>query len=191
MATRTVECFCKVADFVIDFWCKEGNSCAHSEPPSALGANIATKFGHADVLSRLMQRDSVINVEYVIASVSALEAEIHHVVADTVRALPLTSEMISIATPDDVILKEVRTYMRTSWPETLTEDIRTYYDRLEVLSEIGGCIILTDRVIFPLKFHNIVLRQLHTGHPGIVRMKALARRYVYWPKIKPCKIKMT
>lgn len=142
-----------------------------------------SKFGHADVLSRLMQRDSVNNEEYVIASVSALEAEIHQVVAVAVRALPLTSEMISKATAGDVILQQVRTYMHTSWPEKLTEDIRTYYNRREALAEIGGCIILSDRIIIPLKFQKTVLRKLHKGHPGIVRMKALARSYVYWPKI--------
>lgn len=142
-----------------------------------------TKFGHADVLSRLMQRDSINNEEYVIASVSAMEAEIHHVLADAVRALPLTSEMISKATADDAILLKVRAYMRTSWPDTLTEDIQTYYNRREALAEIGGCIILSERVIIPLKFQNKVLRQLHRGHPRIVRMKALARSYVYWPKI--------
>ena len=27
------------------------------------------------------------------------------------------------------------------------------------------------------------MNDLHTSHPGVVRMKRLARRYVWWPKI--------
>lgn len=28
-----------------------------------------------------------------------------------------------------------------------------------------------------------MLYELHAGHSGIVKMKALARKYVWWPKI--------
>ena len=26
-----------------------------------------------------------------------------------------------------------------------------------------------------------ILKDFHTGHPGIIRMKALMRSYIYWP----------
>ena len=36
-----------------------------------------------------------------------------------------------------------------------------------------------NRVIIPFHLRNKILRELHENHPGIVRMKALAR-YVWW-----------
>ncbi|EPB74958.1 hypothetical protein ANCCEY_05934 [Ancylostoma ceylanicum] len=43
--------------------------------------------------------------------------------------------------------------------------------------------MLNDRVVVPETLRTVVLEELHTGHPGIVRMKSLARSYVYWPNI--------
>ena len=37
------------------------------------------------------------------------------------------------------------------------------------------------RIVVPLKLRNKVLCELHKGHCGIVRMKALTRSYVWWP----------
>ena len=37
------------------------------------------------------------------------------------------------------------------------------------------------RVIVPEKLRKCVIEELHKAHPGAVRMKALARSYVWWP----------
>jgi hypothetical protein len=39
------------------------------------------------------------------------------------------------------------------------------------------------RVIIPSKLQKRVLDELHEGHLGIVKMKALARIYMWWPSI--------
>uniref|UniRef100_A0A183F4I7 RNA-directed DNA polymerase n=1 Tax=Heligmosomoides polygyrus TaxID=6339 RepID=A0A183F4I7_HELPZ len=62
-------------------------------------------------------------------------------------------------------------------------DLLKYYNRRDSLSTLKGCLLLADRVVIPAQLQPRVLRQLHTGHPGIVRMKALARSYAYWPGI--------
>ena len=36
-------------------------------------------------------------------------------------------------------------------------------------------------MVVPLKLRDKVLNELHKGHCGIVRMKALSRSYVWWP----------
>ncbi len=36
-------------------------------------------------------------------------------------------------------------------------------------------------MIIPLKYRERLLSELHEGHPGIVRMKALAIGYLWWP----------
>ncbi|XP_049275984.1 uncharacterized protein K02A2.6-like [Rhipicephalus sanguineus] len=43
--------------------------------------------------------------------------------------------------------------------------------------------MLGTRVVIPAKLQRVVLDELHEGHPGIVRSKALARSYVWWPSI--------
>uniref|UniRef100_A0A3B3IN70 Gypsy retrotransposon integrase-like protein 1 n=1 Tax=Oryzias latipes TaxID=8090 RepID=A0A3B3IN70_ORYLA len=39
------------------------------------------------------------------------------------------------------------------------------------------------RVVVPHKFRPCVLQELHSAHPGVVKMKSLARSYVWWPNI--------
>ncbi|KIH57433.1 reverse transcriptase [Ancylostoma duodenale] len=56
-------------------------------------------------------------------------------------------------------------------------------NRHETLSVVGGCLMFGERVVIPPELQSKVLKELHFGHPGIVRMKRLARSYVYWPNI--------
>ncbi|XP_026557986.1 uncharacterized protein LOC113437293 [Pseudonaja textilis] len=44
-----------------------------------------------------------------------------------------------------------------------------------------GCILWGDRMVIPETLQKRVLTMLHEGHPGIVKMKALARSYAWWP----------
>ncbi|GFU80646.1 uncharacterized protein K02A2.6 [Trichonephila clavipes] len=46
-----------------------------------------------------------------------------------------------------------------------------------------GCIMYGQRVCIPKKFRKNVLEELHAGHLGIVKMKAIARSFVYWKNI--------
>ncbi|KXJ80988.1 hypothetical protein RP20_CCG022284 [Aedes albopictus] len=43
--------------------------------------------------------------------------------------------------------------------------------------------MLSDRVVIPDTLRTAVLKQLHAGHPGMERMKGIARSYVFWPNI--------
>ena len=47
----------------------------------------------------------------------------------------------------------------------------------------GGVLFKGRQVIIPQSMRKDILRQLHKGHPGIEKMRLLARQSVYWPNI--------
>uniref|UniRef100_A0ABM0M6B6 Uncharacterized protein K02A2.6-like n=1 Tax=Saccoglossus kowalevskii TaxID=10224 RepID=A0ABM0M6B6_SACKO len=49
------------------------------------------------------------------------------------------------------------------------------------LSVQDDVILWGSRVIVPAQGQLRILRLLHESHPGIVRMKAFSRNYVWWP----------
>ena len=40
-----------------------------------------------------------------------------------------------------------------------------------------------DRVVIPATLRAQLLRQFHSGHLGISRMKSIAKSYAYWPNM--------
>ncbi|XP_060089380.1 LOW QUALITY PROTEIN: uncharacterized protein K02A2.6-like, partial [Heteronotia binoei] len=68
------------------------------------------------------------------------------------------------------------------WPEeNMGEEFKPYKMRREELAAHKGCLLWGSRVVVPPPSQKRVLESLHETHPGIVRMKALARSYVWWP----------
>lgn len=61
--------------------------------------------------------------------------------------------------------------------------LQPYHNRKCELSVQDGCILLGSRVVMPKHGREMVLEELHEGHPGMVRMKRLARGYVWWPSM--------
>ena len=68
---------------------------------------------------------------------------------------------------------------RRGWEENL----KPFYNRRLELSLFNGIIMLGTRVVVPTKFQGQILDEIHSGHLGVVKMKSVARTYVYWPKI--------
>uniref|UniRef100_A0A0E4C706 RNA-directed DNA polymerase n=1 Tax=Anopheles gambiae TaxID=7165 RepID=A0A0E4C706_ANOGA len=48
---------------------------------------------------------------------------------------------------------------------------------------VANCLLFEHRVVIPDIFRPAILQDLHAAHIGVVRMKSLARSYVYWPGI--------
>lgn len=113
-----------------------------------------------------------------------MENEVSRILVDAIRALPVTADMIQEETNEDPLLSDVIKYLKTTWPtEIVDELLKILYNRRESLCEKDGCLLFNDRVVIPLSLQTKVLRQLHVAHLGMVRMKSLARGYVYWPNI--------
>ncbi|EYC13329.1 hypothetical protein Y032_0044g925 [Ancylostoma ceylanicum] len=141
----------------------------------------AKSVGQADELSRLLKRQPLTQEDSVVASV---EVDVKQVFADAVRRLPVTAETIRKHTEKSVMLRKLKSFIDSGrWPKVVKGAWKHFHNRRESLSLVQGCVMLSDRVVVPETLRAVVLKELHTGHPGIVRMKSLARSYVYWPNI--------
>ena len=94
---------------------------------------------------------------------------------------PVTSHHIRLWTRRDPELSKVLKFVRHGWPEQCGRELKPYSSKKEELSVYEDCILWGNRVVIPPKGRKAVLQELHEGHPGMTRMKALARMYVWWP----------
>jgi len=67
--------------------------------------------------------------------------------------------------------------------ELIGTEFDPFTSRKDELSVQDGCVLWGARVIIPSVGRSEVLKQLHQCHPGVCRMKAMARSYVWWPKL--------
>ena len=95
----------------------------------------------------------------------------------------VTSQMIKKETQVDPVLSKVYTYVISGWPGVVDPTLVPYKSKRDELTTQQGCILWGTRVIVPPSLQKKVLEELHATHPGISRMKALARSYVWWPSI--------
>ena len=92
--------------------------------------------------------------------------------------------MIQSETESDLDLQRIIHFLKTGWPQNITDNyIMQFYRRKDALTVVDGCLMLSERIVIPKTLQTRVLRQLHSGHPGITRMKAPGRSYAYWPNI--------
>ena len=97
---------------------------------------------------------------------------------------PFTAQQVKYFTARDPCLSQVLTFVQKGWPNNVSEDhMKPYWRRRNELSVQSGCILWGCRVIVPPQGRTIVLQELHRGHPGMTRMKSLARGIVWWPKL--------
>ena len=140
-----------------------------------------TEFGLADALSRFIRTQSVSDDDTIIAAIS-VEDDFQRTLTDCIRTIPVTRKDIKQETQDPMIQK-VCGFLHHSWPPNLTGDLQQFKRYSGSLSVIDGCLMFADRVVVPTKLRQAVLRQLHSGHPGINQMKSIAHSVVYWPNI--------
>ena len=94
-------------------------------------------------------------------------------------ALPVCSSELMAATHTDPQLSKILQYVRKGWPEKISNTLRPFWQRRSELTVEGDSILWGVRVVIPTKLRHRVLEELHRGHPGVVRMKTLARSHVW------------
>ena len=96
---------------------------------------------------------------------------------------PVITTAIRLWTDRDPDLSEVQHMVLHGWPAGtgVKKEWQPYKQRQLELSVHGGCVLWGSRVVIPTCGRQVVIRMLHEGHPGICRMKSLARSVVWWP----------
>ena len=130
---------------------------------------------NADGLSRLPLQEDRPDVEGLEASVFSVEQ---------IEALPVTAAHLRQATRSDPILSKVLQNLRQgNWPDQRSEALSPYANKQHALSIENDTLLWGIRVVIPAKLRQEILQELHHNHPGISRMKSLARGHVWWPSI--------
>ena len=129
---------------------------------------------NADVFSRLplpVQPKEVPTPEELVFLIEGLEIS------------PVTLPQIKNWTDHDPVLATVRKFVQQGWPRSVDPEFHPYHTRQLELSIQDQCLLWGSRIIIPKPGREQILDLLHEGHPGMSKMKALARSYVWWPKI--------
>ena len=128
--------------------------------------------GNADALSRLPLSEELPANEEPPELVLLMEH-----LADS----PVTARQIQSWTRRDPLLTPVVQALQHGWPKEGNPNLVPFQSKRNELSLFDGCILWGSRVVVPKKGQRAVLEELHLGHPGMSRMKALARMFVWWP----------
>lgn len=120
-----------------------------------------------------------------------LSTETTHEMSDTLinaindtDSIPLNFKDVAKATRTDTILCKVFELVRVGWTSHVIDPaLQPYFCKRESLSIEHDCIVWGVRVLIPTSLQYYVLNRLHENHPGVVKMKLLARSCCWWPGI--------
>lgn len=73
--------------------------------------------------------------------------------------------------------------MSKGWKDNYEDALSPYWQHKDELSLLDECVLWGNRVIVPVVGREQVHDLLHDGHPGITKMKSIARQVVWWPSI--------
>ncbi len=142
---------------------------------SAYQYRAGKKNANADALSRLPLPDTPASTPLPPETVFLL---------GKLNDSPVSAKQIKIWTERDKVLSKVKRFVLQGWPPTVMDaEMKPFEKRKNELSVQDGCILWGSRVVVPPPGRARVLQEVHIAHPGVSRMKSLARAYVWWPKM--------
>ena len=93
----------------------------------------------------------------------------------------VNASIVASETKRDSVLSKVLQFTQHGWPEKPEPVFQPYRNKRLELTQEDGILLWNSRVIIPEVLHTLLLKDLHAEHLGMVKMKQLARRYLWWP----------
>lgn len=131
----------------------------------------ATKMTHVDALSRLpLEEESGIEA----GSINFCSGEL------------IDKNLIAKSTMKDEMLKKVYDFVMNGWPsnDKIDESLMEFHKKRNSLATDEKCLYYGNNIVIPKSLQKVVLDLIHENHVGIVKMKLIARSYVWWPTIQ-------
>ena len=97
--------------------------------------------------------------------------------------IPINFEFIREMTLKDEILIKIKDYVLNCWPKKIIEQLKPYAKNKDEYYIIKDCLFWNNKIVIPSKAQDVILRELHKSHFGIVKIKSIARSYFWWPSM--------
>lgn len=137
--------------------------------------HVKTSQNIADFLSRLpVQTEDMENSNEISVSLNVLLKDFD---------IPINVSKVALETKKDESLLKVYNFILSGWPTEVVSSLKPYLSRQNELSIIEDVIMWGNRVVVPDSLKLRLLEELHSAHMGVVKMKSIARSYIWWPAL--------
>jgi len=72
----------------------------------------------------------------------------------------------------DKNLQKVICYLNGSWPKDIPDKLKSFHNRKDELMIEDNVLVWSYRIVIPNSLTELLLKELHSSHLGIVEMKA-------------------
>ena len=131
----------------------------------------------ADTLSRAQLAEQYITDNHEVEQVSEL--------TELIIPTEVQRQNIKALTKSDVTLqKALVTVLQTEWPASrklCPDSIKPFWNEKDNLIEYDGLIFKGQQLVIPTALRPTIMKEVHSGHFGIVKCLERAKAAVYWP----------
>ena len=114
----------------------------------------------------------------------SIDEDGNYICHTVIHDLPITSKTIAQSTSKDPLLSRVYEYSALGWPSYVNgKELQPYWVHKDEISIDDNSLLWGRRVVIPPDLQRHILLELHDCHPGMCKMKFLARSFVWWSGI--------